>query len=207
MVVLPPEQQTFDVMHDEAQRLNRLVEDLRTLSLVEAGELRLTPRPVSPEAMMLRVHSAHLAKAQEKDLEFDVAVAPSLPDVVADPDRMAQVLDNLVSNALRYTPENGRVLLTATQMNGHVRLTVKDSGPGLSASELAHVFDRFYRGDKARSRQEDGGTGLGLAIARSLVEANHGRIWAESKPGDGAEFIVELPIETNWAENEGRLLD
>lgn len=195
--VLPPEQQTFDIMYDEARRLNVLVEDLRTLSLAEAGELTLTTRLVSPAVLMQRVYAAHHAQAEEKQIALELELPLDLPDVVVDPDRMAQVLDNLVGNALRYTPQNGRVQLKVQQSGQHLRLIVRDSGAGLSSAELAHVFDRFYRGDKARGRQEDGGTGLGLAIAKSLVEANHGRIWAESKEGEGATFIVEMPVATH----------
>jgi signal transduction histidine kinase len=106
---------------------------------------------------------------------------------------MAQVLDNLLANALRYTPESGRIQLSTAQNTNTVQLKVQDSGPGMDAAELTHVFDRFYRGDKSRQRHE-GSSGLGLAIARSIVGAHNGRIWAESAPGQGATFIIELPL-------------
>ena len=109
---------------------------------------------------------------------------------------MAQVLDNLLANGLRYTPENGRIRLSAQPNHTAVQLKVQDSGPGMDAAELAHVFDRFYRGDRSRQRHE-GGSGLGLAIAKSIVVAHNGRIWAESAPGQGATFVIELPLATS----------
>ena len=191
--VLPPTPETFDVIHDEARRLNRLVEDLRLLSLAEAGELSFAVRPVQPQSLLERTVVAHTPAAQQKQVELLLDAPADLPDVEVDPDRLAQVLDNLVSNALRYTPENGRIQLTAQQTPTGIQLRVQDSGPGMDAADLAHVFDRFYRGDKSRQRH-DGGSGLGLAIARSIVESHNGRIWAESSLGDGATFIIELPL-------------
>ena len=191
--VLPPTPETFDVIHDEARRLNRLVEDLRLLSLAEAGELTLATRRVQPQSLLERALVAHAPAAQQKQIELTLDAPPDLPEVAVDPDRMAQVLDNLVANALRYTPQNGRIQLSAQQNHTAVQLKIQDSGPGMDATELAHVFDRFYRGDKSRQRHE-GGSGLGLAIARSIVVAHNGRIWAESAPGQGATFIIELPL-------------
>jgi signal transduction histidine kinase len=191
--VLPPTAETFDVIHDEARRLNRLVEDLRLLSLAEAGELPLATRPVQPQSLLERAVAAYSPAAQQKQVELALDAPANLPDVLADPDRMAQVLDNLVANALRYTPENGRIQLSARQKNHAIQLKVQDSGPGMDATELVHVFDRFYRGDKARQRHE-GGSGLGLAIAKSIVVTHNGRIWAESAPEQGAAFIIELPL-------------
>ncbi len=191
--VLPPSQETFDVLHDEAKRLDRLVADLRTLSLADAGELSVAARPVAPQLLLERAIVTHTPRAEKKHITLALEVEPDLPEVLVDPDRMGQVLDNLVENALRYTPENGRITLSASRSEYGVRLQVQDTGPGLSPEEAEHVFDRFYRGDKSRQRQADGGSGLGLAIARSLVLAQNGRIRAESHPGEGATFTVELP--------------
>jgi signal transduction histidine kinase len=191
--VLPPDEATFTLIHEEAVRLNRLVEDLRTLSRVEGGELSLMTRPVAVDAWLQHIAAAQQPRAQELGVDLDVVVADQTdPFMVADPDRMAQVLNNLVNNALRHTPAGGKVTLAATEDGDRVRLTVTDSGQGISAEDLPHIFDRFYRGDKARQRHE-GGSGLGLAIARSIVEAHGGRIWAESQGGKGARFVVELP--------------
>ena len=112
---------------------------------------------------------------------------------------MAQVLDNLLSNAIRHTPSGGSVTLRARLAAGEVQLLVADSGTGIPPAELARIFDRFYRADKARQRREEGGSGLGLAIARSIVLAHNGRIWAESEPGQGTTIIVALAA----AESDG----
>ena len=192
--VLPPTSEALGIVHDEAKRLDRLVEDLRTLSLSEAGELALARRPVSPQLLLQRVAAAHAPQAELRQTSLHTEVDPDVPDVDVDPDRMAQVLDNLVDNALQYTPANGHVSLIAARGPDGVQITVQDTGPGIPAKDLPHVFDRFYRGDKSRHRQK-GGSGLGLAIARSLVEAHGGRIWAESTPGEGATFVIQLPRE------------
>ncbi len=191
--VLPPKTETFNVIHDEAQRLNRLVDDLRILSLAEAGELPLTKRPVLPKTLLERAANAHAPWAERQDISLELEVEETLPAVVADPDRMAQVLDNLLNNAIRYTPAGGRVILAAKSSQDCVRLVVQDSGPGIPEEELPNIFERFYKGDKSRQRLDEGGTGLGLAIAKSIVEAHGGQISAESQPGQGVTFNIDLP--------------
>ena len=196
--VLPADQETFDIILDEAQRLSRLVEDLRTLSLAEAGELPLHRTPTSPQLLLERTISSHTPQAQRKDITLMLEMPPILPDINADADRMAQVLGNLMTNALHYTPTQGQITLAATQQSGFIEITIQDSGPGIAPDELAHVFDRFYRGDKARQRHSNGakggGSGLGLAIAKSIVEGHGGTIRAESEQKGGARFVVTLPV-------------
>jgi signal transduction histidine kinase len=191
--VLPPTPESLHIIHDEAKRLNRLVEDLRTLSLADAGELPLVKRLVSPVTLLERARQAHTPQAAQKGIRLEMMAAPDLPAVSVDSDRMAQVLDNLLANALRFTPLQGLVTLSARKNGPDVEISVADNGPGMETAELAHLFDRFYRGDKARQREPDGGSGLGLAIARSIVAGHDGRIWAESAPGEGARFILTLP--------------
>ncbi|MGB6423444.1 MAG: ATP-binding protein [Anaerolineales bacterium] len=188
---LPPNSDTFYIIHDEAQRLNRLVEDLRTLSLSDAGELPLSRTFVSLEELLERVVAAYTPRARQKNIALQVHLAPSLPEVSIDQDRMIQVLGNLLDNALRYTPVDGSITLSAGCSSDHVELCVQDSGPGIPAEDLPFVFDRFYRGDKSRRRGE-GGSGLGLAIAKSIVELHGGVIRVESEPGKGVVFIIEL---------------
>jgi two-component system sensor histidine kinase BaeS len=204
--VLPATAETFHVIQDEAERLRRLVEDLRILSLTEAGELPMNIQPVSFQALLEQTITAYTPYAQQKDIQLAMEASTNLPIVPLDSDRILQVLSNLLSNALRYTPAGGRIVLSATrdplagqnqwgqtvrEANG-VRIAIQDSGSGIAPEELSAIFHRFYRGDKSRHRH-DGGSGLGLAIARSIIESHGGRIWAESVKGKGAKFIFTLP--------------
>jgi signal transduction histidine kinase len=189
---LPPDPETFEILYDETKRLNRLVEDLRTLSLSDAGELHLNMQNISPAELLDRGAAARKSEAKNKDIEIATTSDPDLPMVNVDPDRMIQVLVNLLDNALRYTPTGGRITMSAEEIGENVAITVKDTGPGIPAEDLRHVFERFYRGDKSRQR-EAGSTGLGLAITRSLVESQGGWIRVESQPDEGASFIIELP--------------
>jgi two-component system, OmpR family, sensor histidine kinase BaeS len=186
--------EVFEVVHDEALHLSRLVEDLRTLSLADAGELPLTRRPVAPQALLERTASAHKAQAERQRISLQVEAAAELPEVDVDPDRMAQVLGNLVSNALRYTPADGQILLTAETTTDGVALRVRDTGAGIDPADLPYIFERFYRSD--RSRQQNGESGLGLPIARSLVEMHGGRISVESSLGQGTTFSITLPVQS-----------
>jgi signal transduction histidine kinase len=189
---LPASQETFDLMHDEAQHLSRLVDDLRTLSLVDAGELPLTCQHLDVRALLERVIAAHLPEAQQRGVSLQVETSPDLPAVEADPGRMAQVLENLVSNALCYTPEGGQISLSGEANGGAVKLRVRDNGAGIAPEDLPFVFERFYRADQSLQRN---GTesGLGLAIAKSIVEAHGGSISVESTVGEGTTFTITLP--------------
>ena len=182
----------YEVMHQEAQHLGRLIDDLRLLSLADAHELPLARRLVAPRMLLERAATAHLVHARERNISLDVEVGPDVPLIEVDPERMAQVLGNLVNNALRYTPEGGRIVLTAESDASAVTLRVQDNGAGIDPEDLPYVFERFYRGDKAR-RQREGESGLGLAIVRSLVEAHGGTVSVESSPGRGSVFTVILP--------------
>lgn len=187
---LPGTPETFDAMYRQAQHLNRLIEDLRTLSLADAGQLSLVRRPVEPRGLLEHTALAYLpaAEAGGVSLVVEEVDAPLIP---VDLDRILQVLGNLVSNALRHTPHGGQVSLSAAQENGYVLLRVRDTGPGIPVEDLPHIFERFYRADK--TREANGASGLGLAIARSLVEAHNGRITAENVT-DGAQFVISLPV-------------
>ena len=191
--VYPLDLSEIETVHAETAMLSRLVTDLRELSLAEAGQLALnmTTGPLGPLVEGAAQRHAEIAAAKSITLEADIT--EGLPPVSLDPDRTTQVINNLLSNALRYTPSGGRVSVAVTGNPDGVRVAVRDNGPGIAADDLARVFDRFWRGEKSRAR-EKGGSGLGLAIARQWVEAMGGRIGVESRPGGGSLFWFSLPI-------------
>jgi two-component system sensor histidine kinase BaeS len=195
----------YTIMHGEVEHLQRLVEDLRVLSLADAGELPLARRAVDPAALLERTGLAYIVNAEEQDIALRVETAESLPSVFVDTDRMTQVLNNLVSNALRYTTK-GEITLGASSDDGQVRLSVRDTGMGIASDDLPFIFDRFYRADKARQRVDENASGLGLAIAKAIVEAHGGRLVVESTLGQGTTFFVELPVASAQAEDGSQLL-
>ena len=181
----------YDAMYGEAQLLSHLVDDLRTLSLADAGELALSRSLAHPGECIERTAASHADLAAQRGVRLDVTLGPELAMVEVDRERIAQVLANLVGNALRYTPEGGVITLSAEAEPGRVLLRVSDTGPGIEPQHLPFVFKRFYRADDARPA--NGESGLGLAIAKSLVEAQGGTIQVQSDPGLGATFTVALP--------------
>ncbi len=193
--VLPATQETYQQIHAEADRLNRLVDDLQELSRVESHAYQLELRPVEVAALVRTVAKRLASQAESKRISLDLELAPDLPRVLADEDRAVQVLTNLTGNALQYTPENGTVTIAARRMNQEVQVSIQDTGIGIPPEHLPHIFDRFYRADKSRSRRSGGGSGIGLTIARALVEAHGGRIWAESAgEGQGSTLTFTLPV-------------
>jgi signal transduction histidine kinase len=180
------------VMYHEVQQLSHLVDDLRTLSLADAGELKLNLQICLPYEMLTRTAAAYQGQAEQKNIALTVKVSHDLPAVWVDPDRMAQVLGNLVGNALRYTPAGGQITLAAAADETSVSLQVLDSGVGIPPEDLPHIFNRFYRADESRQQQQ-GESGLGLAIAQSITLAHGGSILVESTPGQGATFTISLP--------------
>ncbi len=193
--VLPANEETFQQIHAEADRLNRLVDDLQELSRVEANAYQLDIQPLDVSTLARTVTKRLALHAESKRITLDFELAPDLPLVLADEDRAVQILTNLTGNALHYTVEGGRVTLSAKRLIGEIQISVIDTGIGIPPEHLSHIFDRFYRVDKSRSRQSGGGSGIGLTIARALVEAQGGRIWVESAgDGRGSTFVFTLPI-------------
>ncbi len=191
--VAPLSREQVEVVHGEVVHLGRLVADLRDLSLAESGKLTLEPRAVDV-AEVVRAQVGNFSaqeKAQGVTLAYDAPAG--LPAVMADPDRLGQVLDNLLSNALRYTQAGGLVRVEARRDGSNVLVLVKDTGNGIPPDEIPHLFERFYRADRSRSRST-GGTGLGLSITKHLIEAHGGKVWAESEVGKGSTFYFTLPI-------------
>jgi two-component system sensor histidine kinase BaeS len=183
---------------DEVYRLNRLVSDLQQLSLVDAGKLPLNKQPTNMKKLIDRV-CGHLEwLAEEKGIVLEYHQIPSGSELSIDADRITQVLVNLIGNALRHTPKDGKVVVSAEEKNGAFVLKFSDTGEGIPEVILPHIFDRFYKRDPSRTRGEgEGGTGLGLSIAKGFVEAHGGTISAESEVGKGTVFTVILPIEKN----------
>lgn len=193
--VLPPTNETYQQIHLEADRLNRLVDDLQELSRVEDRAYQLDLRPLDVASLARTVTKRLAPRAESKRIILDLELTPNLPPLLADEDRAIQILTNLTGNALQYTPEGGRVTISAKRVNDEIQISVRDTGIGIPIEHLPHIFDRFYRVDKSRSRRAGGGSGIGLTIARALVEAQGGRIWAESEgEGKGSRFTFTLPF-------------
>ncbi len=190
--VFEPAPERIHVIKEEAALLAKLVADLRDLSLAEAGQLHLKREDINPTELVLKVVRSADATAQAKGVQLQLASDDDLAFVLADQVRLAQVVGNLVSNALRHTPKGGSILIKLQKDNQALLVKVTDTGEGIAAKDIPHVFDRFYRTDKSRARTS-GGSGLGLAIARQLIEARGGRIWVESELGKGSTFYFTLP--------------
>jgi signal transduction histidine kinase len=202
--LLEPTPAVIDSIHEEALALQHLVDDLQDLALAEAGQLRLEPRELELLDAVERVVRPLGVAVQGAAIRVEV---PPTLRVVADPDRLAQVLRNLLANALAHTPPSGVVTVSAAPADGEERMVevrVADTGPGIAAADIPHVFERFYRGDRSRSRAT-GGAGLGLAITRRLVEAHGGHITAESPPGEGATFRFTVPAPAVASRDEAEL--
>ncbi len=224
--VYPLDKAEIAAVYDETLILNRLVNDLRELAQAEAGQLSLSLQGVDLTGLIERAVTLLEEPARSKGINLQVNLPANLPSVQADPDRVRQVLHNLLSNALRHTPPGGSITVSAkaaqgdggageivltpapllprtaapprgeggqrSAAGGQIRVTIADTGPGIAPTDLPHVFDRFWRAEKSRSR-EQGGSGLGLAIARQLVEAHGGQIGVESEVGQGSRFWFTLP--------------
>ena len=193
--VIEPEPETFALIQHEATRLKWLIQELALLSRAEAGQLRVDTKSIALQEIIQNVVIQFRPQftAQEVTLNLELPDAPTL--VRADSDRIEQVLINLLANALQYTPPHGAVTITVTPSEYFAQVQVRDSGIGIPAEHLPHIFERFYRVDKSRTRKS-GGTGIGLTIARHLVYAHGGEIWAESDGiGHGTSFYFTLPME------------
>lgn len=190
--VLSPTPERLDLIYGEIERLQNLVGDLRMLSQADSGELQLNRQSMDIKAFLEHSSQVFQLRAGQQDIHLVVETQPGLNPLSVDEARMLQVMDNLLSNAFRYTPRGGRIILSARQLDGQVEITVADTGSGIPAGELPHIFERFRRADPSR-HAEMGETGLGLAIVRAIVEAHQGTVTAESTSGSGTRIRILLP--------------
>lgn len=190
--ILEPTPETLASLYEETSLLSRLVSDLQDLSLAEAGQLRLARQPVHLAEMVGQTVQIVQPQMESKHLQLDVSLPSHLPLVEADPERIAQILRNLLSNAITHTPDYGEISLTASLSEAMVRIMIQDSGTGITPEHLPYLFERFYRVDASRTRAT-GGTGLGLAIVKQLVQAHGGQISVTSQAGKGSSFTFTLP--------------
>ena len=182
----------YKIMHQQAQHLNYLIDDLRTLSLLDSDELTLQIQSIDPEIILGQIMAAFQPMALEKEIKLNLEIMDNPPRVNLDPDRLYQILGNLITNALQVLPQDGNILLSVIQEEKNLVVKVSDNGPGIQEEDLPYIFNRFYRVDKSREAA-GGSSGLGLAITKKLVEAMGGCISVESVPGEGTTFSLIFP--------------
>jgi PAS domain S-box-containing protein len=185
----PCTQSAVPAIHRAALRMNRLIEDLLDVTRIEAGRMAVEGAPVSPAEIVCESVEAQRQLASAASLDVRADLAPDIPEVSADRDRLLEVFENLIGNAIKFTDKGGSITVGARPRGGEVLFWVADTGAGIPAEHLAHVFERFWRMGEAGRR----GTGLGLPIAKGLIEAHGGRIWVESAPGRGSTFFFTIP--------------
>lgn len=194
--VLPPEPATFLSVQREVSSLQRLIHDLEELSRAEAGQISLDPQPIAINELIKAAADRLNIQFDDKGVSLHLDIRDDLPHIQADHSRITQVLLNLLGNSLQYTPSGGHVTVRVWHVGDEMVVEVNDNGTGIPEDHLPHIFERFYRVDKSRSRA-GGGSGVGLTIAKHLVEAHGGRIWAKSPgPEQGSTFTFTLPLVT-----------
>ncbi|MCJ7435791.1 MAG: HAMP domain-containing histidine kinase, partial [Anaerolineales bacterium] len=186
--------QAAQVIYEESARMHRMVLDLLDLARLDAGTADLKMSPLNMPALLNAITEKFSPLANKAGVTISVSAPANLPILLADGDRLAQVFTNLVDNALKFTPAGGVINLQAEMVQGEMQVSVNDTGRGISASALPHVFDRFYQADISRSRGKKHGAGLGLAIVLEIVQAHGGRISVRSQEGHGTSFVVDLPL-------------
>ena len=189
----------LQIMNSETERLTRLIDDLLSLSKIESKKVDFAPKPLVLADLVQKMNLLFKSRLEEKGLSLRINIPGDLPMVLADSDMISQVLINLLDNAIKYTPSGGKIELLARVKHPFVEVEVKDTGIGIPEESQKRIFERFYRVDKARSR-ELGGTGLGLAIVKHIIDLHMGKVWVESKVGEGSTFGFSLPIVQNKEE-------
>ena len=190
--VVPLSDKTFTLLHNEVFRLIHLVEDLQRLARADAAKGHLALQEVSLSGTLEQVTALYTPRLRDKQIDLEMTVAAEAEKVTADPDKLLQILSNLVQNACRYASGQGRVQISAQQVENKVEISVENSGEPIPEKDLPLLFERFYRQDRSRSR-DSGGAGIGLAIVRQLVEAHHGEVGVQNMP-DGVRVWFSLPV-------------
>jgi signal transduction histidine kinase len=187
--------QAASVIQQEANRMHRLVMDLLTLARLEGGTADLEKQPVDLGEIIRQIVDNFSLQAQKAGIHLELKKEKNLPIIRGDGDRLVQVFTNLVDNALKFTPQNGEVIVNADASAGYLFIRVTDSGPGITPEDQKRIFERFFQTDRSRKGGANHGIGLGLPIAREIVRAHGGEVWVESNPGRGSVFVVKLPVE------------
>ncbi|MBP2635414.1 MAG: sasA 12 [Firmicutes bacterium] len=198
--VIEPSQKKLTSLHEEAVRLSRLIKDLKDLSLAEVRQLSLELKAVDVNHILEQAVYMLKPLADEKEITVAHNFTQGLPSIMADTDKICQIFYNLITNAIRYTPECGQItvsteLIKSAEQVG-IKITVDDNGPGIAEEDMPFIFDHFYRADKSRDRKS-GGTGLGLAIVKQLTEIHGGKVEVDSVIGQGSSFCVLLPVKVH----------
>jgi signal transduction histidine kinase len=186
-------QETAQRIGREVQRLRRLVADMQQMSTLESGQAHLDLAPLDMHTLVAETLAVIAPEFEQMGLSIYNEIAPSIPPVFADSDRITQVLFNLLDNARRHTPAGGRISVGAMPGGQYLHIWINDTGSGIKAEDLPHIFERFYRADRSRTTST-GGSGLGLSIVKAVITAHHGAAWAESTPGQGTRITFTLPL-------------
>jgi two-component system OmpR family sensor kinase len=189
--------QAAEIIYNEAGRMHRMALDLLDLARLEAGTADLKMSMVDVKALLHNVAARFTPQAQKAGIHLQLNIPANLPSLLGDGDRLAQVFTNLIDNALKFTPANGQVILSATSAGEEMEISITDSGSGVPKEALPRLFDRFYQVDASRAGGEKHGAGLGLAIVKEIIEAHGGRISVRSELGHGTTFVIHLPLATN----------
>jgi signal transduction histidine kinase len=184
-----PRHKLIRTIYTSGNQMKRLIEDLLDFVKVESGRLSVTKKPEDPVSLLGDVHTVFQPLAKEKGLAFEYSIDPAVTSIECEKARIAQVLSNLLGNAIKFTPRGGSIRLHVTALGGDTLFWVRDTGPGIAPEKLPHVFDRYWQAEGAARE----GVGLGLAIVKGLVEAHGGRIWVESLVGAGTTFFFTIP--------------
>lgn len=190
--VISPTPEQISSVYDETVLLGRLITDLKELSLAEAGQITLDKEPINIGEMVSESISNLMISSGEKNIDIVKDIPTNLPLAFIDEGRIRQVMRNLLDNALRYTPDNGNIMIRAIIRQDWIEISVSDSGSGIAPEDIPYIFDHFYKADRSRSRKYSG-SGIGLALVKQIIELHGGRVWAESKPGVGSTFHFTIP--------------